>query len=71
MLSILRPPLALIGRDPPRLVAKIPGNRATYLWMSGLRAKQGMRPLLAHEARPCSIYGEAVMEVGRRLVSRL
>jgi hypothetical protein len=36
LFSILRPPLALIGRDPPRLVAKIPGNRATFLWMLGL-----------------------------------
>ena len=27
----------------------------------GPHAKQGMRPLLAHEVRPCSIYGEAVL----------
>ena len=34
-----------------------------YLWLSGLRAKQGMLPLLAHEVRPCLVYGEAVLEV--------
>ena len=28
-----------------------------HLWKFGPRAKQGMRPLLAHEARPRSIYG--------------
>src|SRR5262249_48363687 len=36
---------------------------ATCLWMSGPRAKRGMPPLPAHEARPCSIYGEAFLEV--------
>ena len=35
------------------------------LWLSGLRVKQGMRPLLDHEARPCLVCGEAVLEVGR------
>jgi hypothetical protein len=40
------------------------------LWLSGLRAKQGMRPLLAHEVRPCLIYGE-FSEVDRRAVSSL
>ncbi|MFZ0236528.1 MAG: hypothetical protein WAL37_04045, partial [Xanthobacteraceae bacterium] len=30
---------------------------AICLWLSGLRAKQGMLPLLAHEVRPCLIYG--------------
>src|SRR5262249_55053539 len=44
---------------------------ATCRWKSGPRAKQGMRPLLAHEARPCSIYGEAVLEVRWRLVACL
>src|SRR6516225_7738310 len=44
---------------------------ATCGWMSGPRATQGMRPLLAHEARPCSIYGEAVLEVHWRLVACL
>jgi len=42
----------------------------TCFWKFGPRAKQGMRPLLAHEVRPCSIYGVVVLEVGRRLVSR-
>jgi hypothetical protein len=28
-------------------------------------------PLLAHEVRPCSICGEAVLEVGQRVVSCL
>src|SRR5262249_41273629 len=43
----------------------------TCFWKSGRRAKRGMRPLLAHEVRPCSIYGEAVLEVGRRPASCL
>jgi hypothetical protein len=38
--------------------------RATCLWLSGLRAKHGVLPLLAHEVRPCLVYGEAVLEVG-------
>jgi len=46
-------------------------RHATYFWKFGPRAKQGMRPLLAHEVRPWSIYGEVVLEVGRRLMSRL
>ena len=45
---------------------------ATCLWLSGLRAKQGMRPLLAHEVRPCLVCGDAVLEVGEgQTVSRL
>jgi hypothetical protein len=40
------------------------------LWLSGLRAKQGMLQLLAHEVRPCLIYGE-YSEVGHRAVSSL
>ena len=35
------------------------------LWLSGLHAKQGMLPLLAHEVRPCLVCGEAVLEAGR------
>jgi hypothetical protein len=38
---------------------------ARAIWLSGLRAKQGMLPLLAHEVRPCLIYGDAVLEVGQ------
>ena len=40
-------------------------THAICLWLSGLRAKQGMPPLLAHEVRPCLVYGEAVLEVGQ------
>jgi hypothetical protein len=36
---------------------------AICLWLSGLRAKQGMLRLLAHEVRPCLVYGEAVLEL--------
>jgi hypothetical protein len=38
---------------------------AICLWLSGLRAKQGMLPLLAHEVRPYLVCGEAVLEVGQ------
>jgi hypothetical protein len=38
---------------------------AICLWLSGLRAKQGMLPLLAHEVRPCLVCGEAALEVGQ------
>jgi len=37
--------------------------RDTCPWTFDARAKQGMRPLFADEARPCSIYGAAVLEV--------
>jgi hypothetical protein len=38
---------------------------AICLWLSGLQAKQGMLPLLAHEVRPYLVYGEAALEVGQ------
>jgi hypothetical protein len=42
---------------------------ATWFWRSGLRAKRGMLRPLAHEARPCSIYGAvACSQVARRCV---
>jgi hypothetical protein len=36
-------------------------KHAICLWLSGFRAKQEMRPLLAHEVRPCLVCGEAVL----------
>jgi hypothetical protein len=41
----------------------------TCFWKFGPRAKQGMRPLLAPEVRPCSVCGEVVLEVGRIAVN--
>jgi hypothetical protein len=38
--------------------------------MSGVRAKQGMLPPLAHEVRPCLVYGE-FSEVDRRAVFKV
>src|SRR5439155_23712662 len=52
------------------LVRLAQAAHAICLWLSGLRAKQGMLHLLAHEVRPCLIYGE-FSEVGRRAVSSL
>jgi len=43
----------------------------TCLWLSDLRAKQGMLPLLAHEVRPYLVCGEAVSGIGRRAASCL
>ena len=67
----------MLGRGNANECAEVRAGRlaqaahAICLWLSGLRAKQGMLQLLAHEVRPCLIYGEAVLEVGRRAVSRL
>jgi hypothetical protein len=52
------------------LVRLAQAAHAICLWLSGLRAKQGMLHLLAHEVRPCLIYGE-FSEVGRRAVSSI
>ena len=52
---------------PPRTPTQ--AAHAICLWLSGLRAKQGMLPLLAHEVRPCLVYGEAVLEVGQGRVA--
>ena len=38
-------------------------EHAICLWLSGVRAKQGMLQLLAHEVRPCLVCGEAVLEI--------
>jgi hypothetical protein len=45
-------------------------THAICLWLSGLRAKQGMLQLLAREVRSCLAYGE-FSEVGHRAVSSL
>jgi hypothetical protein len=68
----------MLGRGNANECAEVRAGRlaqaahAICLWLSGLRAKQGMLRLLAHEVRPCLVYGEAVLEVGhRRAVSCL
>ena len=38
---------------------------AICLWLSGLRARQGMLPLLVPEVRPCLVCGEAVLEIAQ------
>jgi hypothetical protein len=45
--------------------AKLKAAHAICLWLFGLRAKQGMLPLLAHEVRPCLVCCEALLEVGQ------
>jgi hypothetical protein len=62
--------LAIVGRKTSKIEqpsprptsgsAPRPGEywSATCLWMFGLHAKQGMRPLLVHEVRPCLVYAE-------------
>ena len=63
--------LVVIGRA---LTLRMSTTSATpqpiCFWKFGPRAKQGMRPLLADEVRPCSIYGEAFAcsQVARRWV---
>src|SRR5262249_18022992 len=55
------------------LTSKVGLGRAPHticLWLSGLRAKQEMLPLLADEVRTYLAYGE-LWEVGRRAVSCL
>jgi hypothetical protein len=47
----------------PLLLALAQAAHLIRLWLSGVRAKQGMRPLLAHEVRACLVCGEAVLEV--------
>ena len=69
-------PIRMLGRGNASECAEVRTGRlaqaahAICLWLSGLRAKQGMLQLLAHEVRPCLIYGE-YSEVGRRAVSSL
>jgi hypothetical protein len=68
--------IRMLGRGNANECAEVRAGRlaqaahAICLWLSGLRATQGMLPLLAHEVRPCLIYGE-FSEVGRRAVSSL
>ena len=52
------------------LIALAQTRRAICLWLTGLRAKYEMPPLLAHEVRPCLAYAE-LSEVARRAVSSL
>jgi hypothetical protein len=58
----------MLGRGNANEYAEARSAQAAHaicLWLSGLRAKQGMRPLLAHEVRPCLVCGEPVLEVGQ------
>jgi hypothetical protein len=67
----------MLGRDNASGCAEVRAGRlaeaahAICLRPSGLRAKQGMLRLLAHEVRPCLIYGGAVLEVRYRAGSCL
>ena len=62
---------AINAPNPPRYAhATTCGSGATCLWMSGLRAKQGMPPLLAHEVRPCLVYGELLDGSGAEVIAR-
>ena len=63
-------PIRMLGRGNANECAEVRAGRlaqadAICLWLSGLRAKQGMLPLLAHEVRPCLVCGEAALEVGQ------
>ena len=57
-------------RMPRRAVTTVIARASTCLWLSELRAKQGMLPLLAHEVRPYLVSDE-LSEVGRCALSCL
>ena len=50
-------------------VILVTAARTICLWMFARRAKQGMLPLLAHEVRPCLLYGVAFPRVRARAPS--
>jgi hypothetical protein len=64
-------PIRMLGRGNANECAEVRAGHlaraahAICLWLSGLQAKQGMLPLLAHEVRPYLVCGEAVLEVGQ------